>query len=625
MRSIMLFRRLLSVSLLLTLFAVNSAVAADPLAELGLEPETSAAAPPPQMPRPASRIAENVTVITSEQIARLNAHTLTDILYTVTGIQVDSRRTPGGNQTSFVINSMDIQHILLLVDGVPQNDPTNNFADTSIIPAGYIERIEIIKGASSAAWGAALGGVVNVITKSPDSQRKAGGILSGSYGEHGTTDLNGEASGTVGRFGYYLQGGNLFSHGLKPGTEVNASNLFSKLSYNLPSSGIVTLSGSLFENFRGIEENAGLDFRDTDLNRIYAFNLNLRQPITPNLALFLAADGKNFSENTVLGQITSTPPFSDIWTKNQTHGSKAELNWKDSGNSLTLGGDYHHLKIRQNSSIFGIPDPDFDRRVDRYSLYLNGVSELGRLTVLPGIRFDHTGNSSDNVSYALGATFKLTDKTIARLYGGSGFGLPFLSPDVNNGELQKIWTAQAGLESSDLPYFWLKAALFYNRASNVEVPQYDNNGNFIGFTGHTEIRQGYELEAKSIPVYNLSIGAGYTWIDTYDRTDSSRQVSWSPTNSLKLTLDYKNAASGSSILLLGNYVWWNQPGQGADGPNHYKPITWDLHINQKLLPGNDISPELFFSGHNLFNGSQYAESLYKNAGRWVEGGVRFRF
>src|SRR5690242_945220 len=47
-----------------------------------------------RIPRPASRIAENVTVITAADIERLNAHTLADVLQTVPGIQLDYLRTP---------------------------------------------------------------------------------------------------------------------------------------------------------------------------------------------------------------------------------------------------------------------------------------------------------------------------------------------------------------------------------------------------------------------------------------------------------------------------------------------------------------------------------------------------
>ncbi|WP_239027973.1 TonB-dependent receptor [Geomonas subterranea] len=107
-------------------------------------------------PRPASQTAENITVITAEEIAALNAHTLPDILYAVTGIQLEINGTPGTN-TNIEIQGSDFDHVLVLIDNVPINSLADNFPDPGSIPAQIIERIEIVKGAASSSWGSALG------------------------------------------------------------------------------------------------------------------------------------------------------------------------------------------------------------------------------------------------------------------------------------------------------------------------------------------------------------------------------------------------------------------------------------------------------------------------------------
>ena len=280
-----------------------------------------------------------------------------------------------------------------------------------------------------------------------------------------------------------------------------------------------------------------------------------------------------------------------------------------------LRNNYRNLHHHDYLSWNGDPDIEAVRNIDRASAYLNGTLEIGRLTLLPGIRFDHTGTSGDKVSYALGATYRLTDKTILRAYGGDGYGLPRIKNSSDN--LQQIWTVQTGVESSELPYLWLKANFFYNRLSNVETVDFTT----VNLFRRAEVRQGYDVEIKTVPLYHLSAGVGYTWIDSYVPHDKSQFTYDAPTNSLKLILDYNNRASGSSALLQGNYVWWNDKSNGG----YYKPIVWDLFLNQKLCPTNETSPELFFSGRNLFNGSQYNNDLYKNPGRWIEGGVRFSF
>ncbi len=54
-------------------------------------------------PRPLSQTAENVSVITSKEIESLNAHTLADILYTVSGIQVQHNGGPGITSYTYIV------------------------------------------------------------------------------------------------------------------------------------------------------------------------------------------------------------------------------------------------------------------------------------------------------------------------------------------------------------------------------------------------------------------------------------------------------------------------------------------------------------------------------------------
>src|SRR6185369_12906645 len=182
---------------------------------LDLSAEEQPAVITPRSPRPISQVAENVTVITADQIAALNAHTLSDVLQTVPGVQLDQLQTLGSS-VFFNIQgaSDDRSHILVLVDGVPQGNLLQGRSDTGLIPVQQIERVEIIKGAAAASWGQALGGVVNVVTKSPDPEKAVSGAASASYGERSNSPLRGAVSGPLKRFGYYLSGGNLHSLGL---------------------------------------------------------------------------------------------------------------------------------------------------------------------------------------------------------------------------------------------------------------------------------------------------------------------------------------------------------------------------------------------------------------------------
>ena len=213
---------------------------------------------PPEHPaahfvRPVSKSAENVTVITADDITRINAHTLAEILQTVPGIQLDYLRTPS-SATSYTIQGTSNEEVLVLMDGIRQNGFDQGRTLPGLIPVQQIERIEIIKGAASPVWGAAPGGVINIITKTPVPDRTAAGMVSGSIGSRFTADSRAELSGTASSFGYYLTAGNLRSDGLSPNTATNMNSLYGKLSYLLPGSGSVTAGGSYLSAQPGLNE-----------------------------------------------------------------------------------------------------------------------------------------------------------------------------------------------------------------------------------------------------------------------------------------------------------------------------------------------------------------------------------
>jgi vitamin B12 transporter len=79
-------------------------------------------------PRPASQTAENITVVTAKEIEALNAHTLAEVLFTVTGVQVAMLRTPG-TASSFDVQGSPYYHILVLLDNLPINNLSDNAPD----------------------------------------------------------------------------------------------------------------------------------------------------------------------------------------------------------------------------------------------------------------------------------------------------------------------------------------------------------------------------------------------------------------------------------------------------------------------------------------------------------------
>jgi vitamin B12 transporter len=574
-----------------------------------------------RIPRPTSRIAENITVITADDIARLNAHTLADVLQTIPGIQLEHFMTPTTWSFFSVQGALDTT-VLVLIDGIRQNDFQQNMASPHLIPVQQIERIEIIKGAASAAWGSALGGVINIITKSPNPDRTVAGMVSGSIGSRFTADSRAELNGTKDRFGYYLTAGNIHSDGLSPNTGTNLNNLYGKLAYTLPGNGTATFGISHLTARPGLDEADTVKFgfvHDNNENRrTYGF-LKLNQPLGNKLALDIDGYLTELDDHTKYGGPDDQGAivfFNNFTARESSRGANARLTWGDSQQNLVTGFEYAHARASYRDLLSTDP-PAYDRSWDRWALYGNGAYSFGQLTVLPGIRFDKTGLAGDNTSYMLGATYQLSETTTLRAYGAQGFSLPqvqFL------GDLQKIKTLQVGTETGAVPHIWLKGTYFRNILRNSQsgglVPTITNQN-----------REGFEIEARTTPILDFSLAGGYTYLyaknsDTGERlqTDSSQSV---PPHTVKLALNYNKADFGLHGALTGNYVWWNSP---ADGIARSAGMIWDLHLNWKINPKSETSPELFFSGHNLLNGVQTTDvTLFNTPSRWYDGGIRVRF
>lgn len=136
-----------------------------------------------------SETGRNITIIKGDRFNNLPVHSLDELLRYVPGVEIQARG-PMGSQSDIVLRGGTFQQALVILDGMRLNDPnTGHFNSYIPIAPAEIERIEILKGASSALYGAdAVGGVINVITKSFAAKQKeetmqvSAGVSAGEYG-----------------------------------------------------------------------------------------------------------------------------------------------------------------------------------------------------------------------------------------------------------------------------------------------------------------------------------------------------------------------------------------------------------------------------------------------------------
>jgi len=119
------------------------------------------------VPIAANKSANAITVIDREQLKNRAALSVSDLLRDVPGLAV-SRSGVQGSQTQIRARGAEANHLLVLIDGVEANDPSqSDELNWGVMAADDIERIEVIRGPQSSMRGSdAMAGVVNIITRS---------------------------------------------------------------------------------------------------------------------------------------------------------------------------------------------------------------------------------------------------------------------------------------------------------------------------------------------------------------------------------------------------------------------------------------------------------------------------
>ena len=111
----------------------------------------------------------DVEIIERADIERMQPQSLADLLINIAGADVIHK---GGHSqdTSVHIRGAGSSQTLILVDGIRVGSATLGGKSVSNISISQIERIEIVKGARAAIWGAdAIGGVIQIFTRRYES------------------------------------------------------------------------------------------------------------------------------------------------------------------------------------------------------------------------------------------------------------------------------------------------------------------------------------------------------------------------------------------------------------------------------------------------------------------------
>ncbi|HKS28660.1 MAG TPA: TonB-dependent receptor, partial [Pyrinomonadaceae bacterium] len=149
-------------------------------------------------------VAGSLVILSTRDVSEAGAATIDDALRQVPGFTLFRRTgSRAANPTTQGVSLRGIgasgaSRALVMVDGVPLNDPFGGWVYWGRVPRQSIERIEVLRGGASSLYGSsALGGVVNIITRRSDQNALS---LEASYGNLETGEASLFASGARGRW-----------------------------------------------------------------------------------------------------------------------------------------------------------------------------------------------------------------------------------------------------------------------------------------------------------------------------------------------------------------------------------------------------------------------------------------
>ena len=141
-------------------------------------------------------VATIVNVIPPLIIESTTSNSMADVLNFQTGLRVEETCSNCG-VPQIRINGLEGQYTQILMDSRPIFSSLASVYGLEQLPAGMVDRIEVIRGGGSALYGAnAIAGVVNIITKEP-SRNSFNISNTSAFTQKGTYDINTNMNASV--------------------------------------------------------------------------------------------------------------------------------------------------------------------------------------------------------------------------------------------------------------------------------------------------------------------------------------------------------------------------------------------------------------------------------------------
>lgn len=569
-----------------------------------------------------TELGSSVGILTAADIERMGFAFTVDAVAAVPGVTINSNGAFGGS-AGVRVRGASSEQTLVLIDGVPVNDPTSpgggyNFAR---LDTENIERIEVLKGPQSTLWGTdAIGGVVSITTKSPEEEL-GGGVFS-EFGSFNTFRGGASVEGANDVTDFRLAVVRTSSDGISKADEDNGNS--EDDSYDA-----LTLSGKGGLNL-GDTTRLGFDILWTDAESEFdsfaggaqgsvadGDELSQTEELSANVTLATSLLDGRLDNLVLLGYSDITREnFTDGTSSFEAEGERVLFRYQgtltiNASNTLAVGAERDRSTANdQDTSIDGF-----------FALY--EMKPRDNLTLTGGVRYDDHETYGAETTARVSAAWTPTDTLTLRGSWGEGFKAPTIfqttffccGATAPNADLSPETS-----EAFDLGVSWLWNDGRGELGATLFSQDTQNQINFSfavgGYENIAEVEStGVELVADYQFNDWLSLSANYAYIDAED--ENGDPLARLPEHTGDVTLSFRGDGALSGALLLR----YNGKEDNTNGSTLNAWTRVDLTGRYRLTE----KVELYARVENLFD-EKYQQILgYGTPGLSGSLGVRLRY
>lgn len=602
-----------------------------------------------------------VEVITREDLEKMGAENLAQALQLAIGIDVSENGMVGN---SVAIRGAKSNQTLIMVDGMrirtENTDQTANNYELQRVNMADVERIEIVRGATSSLYGAdAMGGVINIITKTPDKASKS------VFTDYTTKQADAGfrvATGQLGKWASSFSYKRSDVHHLDingSGTQYGTKDYFNvKTKYKIDDKKSLSFFldymnedldlDSDFTSYDHDRTKFGLSYDGKDKKGKYQLRVNYsifnKDQNTRKNGILTGWDEMKFRTLTLDGQRSYQLNDEHLLTV----GGEIRKE-KYEGTRIGAGGDNVHTVTRE-----GVSQDYSEKSTTYYAAYIQDEWQVeDNWLMIPSIRFDHNSAFGNKVTYKLGNTYKLSDNTRLKFNVGTAYrapteaelymnwkhtpvstpafnmnvyvtGNPNLKPETSyNFDFGIEAESKSGRTSGKLTYFHSKFDDLINSQSTTTrnfgrpvtvnvVSQYVN-------VDSAEI-QGAEAEFKQKLGKNFTLRSTYTYTDAKDGYGA--RLEGRDRHKLSLQLNYDDSKTGWSGSLWNDWHgdYWAVDDNGNLSSN--SASIMNFVVSKKIGKGGSA-----YVGVNNITGKDDANAftVFGLTGRVWRAGVNWNF